>query len=157
VLGRWCLLPFKSVVDAISAAVSQSNPTSTYSSTPERAPLSVRSNATRPDGDFALTQWTTQTLSEWWNIVCALEFKKTDGEEARDDVRLPIHAPPKQQMLNVWPGHRKDHLEPTSHHARRSSPTIHFWNDHRGYIHPLLVCLSIDCFGIGTIQLHDSA
>ncbi len=56
--------PFKSVVDAISVAVSRLNPTSTYRSTPERAPLSVRSNATRPDGDFALTQSTTQTLSE---------------------------------------------------------------------------------------------
>ena len=84
--------PFKSVVDAISAAVSRLKPTSTYQSTPERAPLSVRSNATRPDGAFVLTQSTTQTLSEWWNIVCALEFKKTDGEEDRNDVSLLIRA-----------------------------------------------------------------
>jgi hypothetical protein len=34
-------------------------------------------------------------LSQWWDIVCALEFKKTDAEEERNNVSQPIHKCPK--------------------------------------------------------------
>jgi hypothetical protein len=137
---------FRRVVEAIIANSDRTKDDRSvdFLQNPTRVPISAeRHNLSRPDGYLVLKDRNEKESLRWADIVLSCEYKRKEGIDDLDDVR--IHQGHRRSVLGspLTLGRAKMLVEFATRHARRSAPSSYIWYDHREYYDKNLVLLPL--------------